>query len=73
MSSHHRQATLTVDELQERHRKERDPVAVRQFRVVWLAAQGLPSRAIAKSTGYRRQVSTRQPIKRSRPGSARFP
>jgi transposase len=45
---------LTVDELQERHRKDRDPVAVRQFQVVWLAAKGLPSKAIVEATGYRR-------------------
>jgi transposase len=48
------QPHLTVEQLFERHRKERDPVAVRQFQVVWLAATGKPSKQIVEATGYRR-------------------
>ena len=48
------QPHLTVDELFERHRKERDTVAARRFQVVWLAARGMPSREIVEATGYRR-------------------
>jgi transposase len=45
---------LTDGQLQERRRRDRDPVAVRQFQVVWLTAKGLPSKAIVEATGYRR-------------------
>lgn len=45
---------LPVDELEERHREERDAVAVRQLQVVWLGAKGLPPTTIVDATGHRR-------------------
>jgi transposase len=45
---------LTPDELHKRHRAAHDPVAARQFQVVWLAASGKSSKVICEATGFSR-------------------
>lgn len=43
---------LPSDELEQRYRHARDPVARSQWQIVWLLASGQPTAAVAQSTGY---------------------
>lgn len=43
---------LDVDELEQRYRRAKDPVARSQWQIVWLLARGDPTAAVAESTGY---------------------
>src|SRR4029453_10155152 len=43
---------LPVDELEQRYRGARDPVARSQWQIMWLLASGQPTAAVAQSTGY---------------------
>jgi transposase len=43
---------LTVEELERRYRGAEDPVARSQWQLVWLLAQGMPTAAVARVTGY---------------------
>jgi transposase len=43
---------LSVAELEQRYRHERDPVARSHWQIVWLRARGQPPAAIAEMTGY---------------------
>ena len=46
------QAHLTVDELERRYRRAKDPVARSHWHTIWLLAQGLASGQVAAVTGY---------------------
>lgn len=46
------QTHLTVDELEIRYRKAKDPVVRSHWQVIWLLAQGLPSTQVAAVTSY---------------------
>jgi transposase len=43
---------LSLDELERRYRRARDPVARSQWQIVWLVAQGKSGREAAEATGY---------------------
>jgi transposase len=43
---------LRIEELEQRYRQARDPVARSQWQIVWLLAQGEASEAVAAHTGY---------------------
>jgi transposase len=43
---------LTTDELARQYRQATDPVARRQWQIVWLLAQGQPTATVVPSTGY---------------------
>jgi transposase len=45
-------AHLSVDELEQRYRRARDPVARSHFHIVWLLATGTPTAEVARVTGY---------------------
>jgi transposase len=46
------QAHLSVDELETRYRRAKDPVARSHWQIIWLLAQGLASAHVAAVTGY---------------------
>ncbi|MCU0518928.1 MAG: helix-turn-helix domain-containing protein [Oscillatoria sp. Prado101] len=43
---------LSLKELETRYRKAKDPVARSHWQIVWLLAQGKPTRAVVEATGY---------------------
>ena len=43
---------LTVDELEQRYRRAKDPVARSQWQMLWLLASGMPTAEVARVTGY---------------------
>jgi transposase len=45
-------AHLSVDELEARYRRARDPVARSHLRIVWLLVSGVPTAEVARATGY---------------------
>ena len=45
---------LELAELERRFKSAKDPVALRHFQVVWLAAKGLSSKQVCDATGYGR-------------------
>jgi hypothetical protein len=46
------QAHLSVDELETRYRRAKDPVARSHWQIIWLLAQGRASARVAAVTGY---------------------
>jgi transposase len=45
-------ARLSVDDLEARYRRARDPVARSHCQIVWLLVGGTPTAAVARTTGY---------------------
>jgi hypothetical protein len=45
-------ADLKIEELEQRYRQARDPVARSPWQIVWLLAQGQTSEEVAEATGY---------------------
>jgi transposase len=45
-------AHLPVAELEQRYRQARDPVARSHYQIIWLLAQGEPTAAVVRVTGY---------------------
>ncbi len=45
-------ADVSVEELEQRYRQASDPVARRQWPIVWLLARGQPSEQVVEATGY---------------------
>jgi transposase len=43
---------LTIDELEERYRRAKEPVERSHLQIVWLLAQGKATREVVQSTGY---------------------
>lgn len=43
---------LTLDELEQRYRRAKDPVARGQWQIVWLLSHGTPTAEVARVTGY---------------------
>ncbi len=46
------QPHLSLEELEERYRKAKDPVARTHWQIVWQLAQGKPTEVVAEATGY---------------------
>ena len=43
---------LTLDELEQRYRRAKDPVARSQWQIVWLLSRGMPTAEVAQVRGY---------------------